>query len=71
MVRNTNDENEVIDYRGIHLPIGIAKAQGPIEDFIITIFDRNGTTYRFRANGGNICMCENDLADKTIEYEVR
>lgn len=70
---NCTDNNiqEIVDYKNIALPIGIAKAQGPIEDFVITIYDRTGSTYQFRVTGGNICICNNQDAEHQLSYEVR
>ena len=64
------NEEEIVDYKSIALPIGTARAQGPIENFRITIYDRNGNTYRFQAVGGNICVCDNDDTNCSVEYEV-
>lgn len=70
---NCTDNNiqEIVDYKNIALPIGIAKAQGPIEDFSITIYDRTGNTYQFQVMGGNICICNNQDAERQLNYEVR
>ena len=70
---NCTDNNiqEIVDYKNIALPIGIAKAQGPIEDFSITIYDRLGNTYHFQVVGGNICSCNNEDAANRVKYEVR
>ena len=63
--------NEYVDYKGIGLPIGVAKAEGPIEDFKITIYDRHGAVFRFRATGGNLCECKYGYEDDNLIYEVK
>lgn len=70
---NTKHEKdqEIIDFRNVNLPIGVGKAQGPIEDFVITIYDRERNVYRFKVKGGNICTCDNENAENLIEYEVQ
>lgn len=60
-----------VEHQCIGLPIGMAKVQGSVEDFNITIYDRNGITYRFKVVGGNICVCENEYAENKLEYEVQ
>ena len=62
---------EMVDYKNIALPIGMAKAIGPIEDFNITIYDRTGNSFQFEVVGGNICTCNNEDAECRMEYEVR
>lgn len=64
-------ENEFVEYKNIPLPIGAAKVEGPIEDFEITIYDRTGNTFRYRAVGGNLCSCNNYDAGFQINYEVK
>ena len=64
-------DSEYMTYNSIPLPIGTAKAVGPIEDFVITIYDRTGNTYRFQVVGGNICTCNNEDTANRVEYEVR
>ena len=61
---------DFVDCRNIGLPIGSAKAKGPIENFVITIYDHTGRKYMFKVNGGNICGCENDSMADSIKYEV-
>ena len=65
-----NLDQEFVDHKSVALPIGTARVQGPIEDFTVTIYDRMGSTYRFRVLGGNICSCNNEDAERRLEYEV-
>ncbi len=65
------DQNELLNIRGINLPIGAANVRGDIEDFVITIYCKEGATYRFSVKGGNICTCNNSDVDSVFDYEVR
>ena len=71
MVDSNNVIDEKVDFQCVGLPIGMARVQGLIEDFYITIYDRNGITYNYKVVGGNICACENEYTEHKLEYEVR
>ena len=71
METNADYNQEKITIKNIHLPIGTGKVYGDIEDFEITIYDRTGRTYDFRVIGGNICTCNSEDVNKTLEYEVK
>lgn len=67
---NQQHEN-YIDFNNIMLPIGIARAKGPIENFEITIYDKSGRPYRYKVIEGNITQC-NTMGDHgEFDYGVK